>query len=212
MTRGCPDDDLPGALLLSRLPGAPISGNVTPSLANHMGEVLARIHAHTFPHFGDVEDAGSRHAHDWWGLARERVNLWKPHCARALPSALYAEALDLFDLLAAALPAPDGPVWTHNDFRPGNILVQSGMITGLIDFESTRGGSADYDFTKISLRVWGQAPETRRPFLVGYASIRPSRTSIAHCLYTSSSTPWAASLGASAAPIPMIRSTWRTCR
>jgi Ser/Thr protein kinase RdoA (MazF antagonist) len=74
--------------------------------------------------------------------------------------------------LHRSLPDPDGPCYVHYDFRPGNVLIQRGRISGLIDFESTRGGSADYDFIKIKNEVWDASPETRVPFLAGYQSIR----------------------------------------
>jgi len=168
-----PDDVSPGALLLSRLPGTVIHGALTSDLAWQMGRLLARVHTHTFPHYGDVEDAAGQEAPGWWAMKRARLDLWKPYCAQVLAPSLYSEAITLYDTLGADLPAPDGPVWTHNDYRPGNILVEYGDVTGLIDFESSRGGSADYDFTKISLEVWPSGRGTRDAFLSGYATVRP---------------------------------------
>lgn len=51
--------------------------------------------------------------------------------------------------------------------------MANGQITGLIDFESARGGSAERDFCKIKEELWDTDPTTRQPFLDGYQSIRP---------------------------------------
>ena len=75
--------------------------------------------------------------------------------------------------MCVSLPEPDGPCWTHFDFRPANVLAQGDRVTGLIDFESARGGSADLDFIKIKNRVWDVYSGTKEPFLDGYSSIRP---------------------------------------
>jgi len=168
-----PDDDRPGALLLSRLPGANIVEPVTVDLARQMGGLLGKLHTHRLDHYGDLEDAGNPHAHDWWAMVHAVLDRWKPHCIQAVPPDLYARSLALYRDLAADLPAPDGPCWAHNDYRPGNILVEDGQITGLIDFESARGGSADRDFTKVSHYVWKPDPATKPAFLAGYAGIRP---------------------------------------
>lgn len=52
-------------------------------------------------------------------------------------------------------------------------MAINGNLTGLIDFESARGGSADLDFTKVSHYVWAANPQTKPAFLAGYATIRP---------------------------------------
>ena len=168
-----PEDDRPGALLLSRLPGANIVNPVTIDLARQMGGLLGRLHTYRLDHYGDREEAGNPHAHDWWAMYHAGLDRWKPHCMQAMPPDLYVRSLALYRELAADLPAPDGPRWVHCDYRPGNILVEDGRITGLIDFESARGGSADLDFTKVSHYVWNPNPATKPAFLAGYAEIRP---------------------------------------
>ena len=72
----------------------------------------------------------------------------------------------------ARLPEPDGPCWTHFDYHPGNILVIEDNISGLIDFESSHGGSADMDFIKIKLQVWDKYPGTKTAFIEGYSTVR----------------------------------------
>ncbi|GAA3410775.1 hypothetical protein ACFFNY_20935 [Paenibacillus hodogayensis] len=40
-------------------------------------------------------------------------------------------------------------------------LVNDNKVTGIIDFESARGGSSEIDFTKINRYIWGVNPRTK---------------------------------------------------
>lgn len=167
-----PEDDQPGALLLSLLPGKIITGKVSQKLAYSLGELLARLHTHELSRFGDDFDSNELLPAGWWELFDQAYKGWQPLCEQVLPATLIQRTLIAYDRLYRSLPDPDGPCYVHYDFRPGNVLVQHGRINGLIDFESTRGGSADLDFIKIKNEVWDVSPETRVPFLAGYRSIR----------------------------------------
>ncbi|MGC9347903.1 MAG: phosphotransferase family protein [Anaerolineae bacterium] len=173
------DDGGPGAMLLSVLPGAPIRGLVPSGLAREMGELLARLHTHRLDHFGEVSDQGEHHASDWWEIMDARFEHWKPLCKPVMPDDLYRRTIERYAKLRADLPEPDGPCWAHYDYRPANILVDipsqvdKPRITGLIDFESARGGSADLDFVKVSHRVWDAVPGTKKAFCEAYAAVRP---------------------------------------
>lgn len=167
------DDESPGALLLSVLPGAPIRGRVSPRLAFGLGSLLGTLHTHKVPNFGDVFAATEEPSPLWWPSLRRTFLSWQPLCAQVLRGDLIEKAKDRYAELFEGLPAPDGPCWVHFDYRPGNILVQGSGITGLIDFESARGGSADLDFVKIQNEVWDLWPDTRETFLEGYRSTRP---------------------------------------
>ncbi|MBN1248112.1 MAG: aminoglycoside phosphotransferase family protein [Anaerolineae bacterium] len=174
-----PDDDGPGAMLLSYLPGVPADEEVSPALAHGMGSLIAAMHQHGLPRYGEVyrfqAAAGVRNPpeQDWWALMVSRFELWRAQCESVMPADLFARSIAVYEKLAEALPDPDGPVWTHHDYRPGNVLVQRATITGLIDFESARGGAADVDFVKMSHELWERTPATKQSFLDGYASIRP---------------------------------------
>jgi len=85
---------------------------------------------------------------------------------------LYEKCINYYERKKSNLPQPDGPCLTHFDYRPGNILVKESKIVGLIDFESSRGGSADIDFVKIKLYMWDKFPSTKKHFLDGYQSVR----------------------------------------
>lgn len=165
----------PGAILLSFLPGTVVTGPVTLDLARQMGALLARLHRHPRDHFGDEGDRDDS-VLGWWALLRRYHDIWCPHCTTVLPPAFWRKVRDSYEQLYADLPAPDGPCWVHSDYRPGNILTTTGApvtISGLIDFESARGGSADYDFVKMSHAVFDLVPGSRDAFCAGYAAVRP---------------------------------------
>jgi aminoglycoside phosphotransferase (APT) family kinase protein len=168
-----PDDDKPGLFLLSFLPGNPIKGNITPELAFKLGELLAKLHSIRLDTFGDLFRADSVSTSDWWTFCDSAFQDRKPICRQVIPQELFGKVLQKYDDLCADLPPPDGPCIVHNDYRPGNVLVQNCDVIGLIDFESTNSGSADRDFIKIKQEVWDVFPGTKHAFLKGYASIRP---------------------------------------
>lgn len=53
---------------------------------------------------------------------------------------LFKHAIEKFEEMKQQLPSPDGPSFVHMDFRPANIFVDDGKVSGIIDFESVRFG------------------------------------------------------------------------
>lgn len=94
-------------------------------------------------------------------------------CEEILDSELFDKCILHFEQVFKELPPPDGPCLVHLDFRPGNILVNDDSVTGIIDFESSRGGSSEIDFTKVYRDIWKKQPLTRTAYVSGYQSIRP---------------------------------------
>lgn len=162
-----------GALVLSYLPGTPMLDGVTTAAAFGLGQLLARLHLQTMPTFGDEFEQPTSAARGWWEMIDDYFYQWVPLCAQVLDGEWLRRCEQLYQQLRADLPAPDGPCAVHFDYRPGNVLWQDGTITGLIDFESARGGSADRDFSKIKEELWDLYPGTEMPFREGYQSIRP---------------------------------------
>ncbi len=167
------DDDIPGALLLSFLPGEPLTGPIPPEVSFKLGELLAHLHSNHLERFGDEFSVPAANSHDWWSVIDSYFQTWIPICSTILPVDLLEKVLKEYNRLYANLPEPDGPCVVHFDYRPGNILVRDNQVSGLIDFESSRGGSADLDFTKIKTEVWDAFTGTKEHFLHGYASVRP---------------------------------------
>jgi Ser/Thr protein kinase RdoA (MazF antagonist) len=109
----------------------------------------------------------------WRQMFVDYLAEWPSLCQSILPPPLLHRSIAKYEALLAMLPPPDGPCIIHMDYRPGNILLAHGRITGLIDFESARGGSAERDFCKIKEELWDIDPHTRQPFLDGYQAVRP---------------------------------------
>lgn len=162
-------DGIPGAILLSYIDGKPITGNIDKKLAYDMGELLAKLHDIPMNYYEITEE----NSIDWWGSLKDRLNIWIEECEGTLSVDMINKILKVFEKFYMKLPKPDGPCVTHNDYRPGNILINNNKIMGLIDFESTRGGSADIDFTKMKLYSWDKYIGTKEEFIKGYNSIRP---------------------------------------
>lgn len=162
-----------GALLLNLLPGQSLTANVTPDLALQMGELLAQLHCKPMTVFGDEFETQPAPALGWWASADAQFQHWAPACATILEPELIQRVEKLYQQLWTQLPPPDGPCAVHYDYRPANVLAQDGVVTGLIDFESAHGGSAERDFSKIQSEVWALNPATKAPFLAGYGRVRP---------------------------------------
>ncbi len=162
-----------GALLLSYIDGESIVGEVDKDMAYQMGQLLGNLHSVKSDYFGDIESTNIVSAeNDWWMMISDWFQDWIPLCEKALSKNFLYKCIDLFRDMYEGLPKPDGPCTVHRDYRPGNILVKDSKIVGLIDFESSRYGSADADFTKIKLYVWDKNIETKEEFFKGYASVR----------------------------------------
>lgn len=162
------NENLKGALLLSYIDGNPITGEINKKLAYDMGELLARLHKVPMKYYQLTED----NTNDWWTSIKIRFEEWSKECENGMPSDMLNKCISIFEKMYKELPSPDGPCVIHFDYRPGNILTRDNKIKGLIDFESSRGGSSDIDFTKSKLYVWDKYIGTKEEFLNGYKSIR----------------------------------------
>lgn len=59
--------------------------------------------------------------------------------------------------LAAAPPAPTGPPCiVHGDFRPANMMVAAGRVTGVLDWEMATTGDPLCDFGVSTMPEWGR--------------------------------------------------------
>lgn len=161
------DGTHPSALLLSYIDGHPIEGEVDEDLAYQLGALLAKLHTIPMAEYNVVPNEVG-----WWEGIHAMFNSWLLECKDVLTPVELDACQSVFAKFYENLPTPDGPCVVHMDYRPGNILVRDNKIQGLIDFESSRGGSADADFTKVKLYVWDKYPGTKEAFIKGYQSIR----------------------------------------
>ncbi|SEG29061.1 Predicted kinase, aminoglycoside phosphotransferase (APT) family [Nonomuraea solani] len=59
---------------------------------------------------------------------------------------------------ALRAPAADRPVWVHADLMPGNLLVEDGRLTGVVDFATAGVGDPACDL----IVAWNLLPATAR--------------------------------------------------
>ncbi|WDQ31353.1 phosphotransferase [Paenibacillus marchantiae] len=168
------DESNTGALLLSAIQGVPCSENMDEKLSFQMGVYHAMLHEVKTPGYGYHSTDGFNilDQNNWRLHIKNNFEKWKEPCKELLEPALYERCILHFDGVFSALPDPDGPCLVHMDFRPGNILVNGNKVTGIIDFESARGGSSEIDFTKINRYIWEVNPRTKSPYFEGYQTIR----------------------------------------
>lgn len=168
------DESNTGALLLSTIQGVPCTENMDEKLSFQMGVYHAMLHEVKTPEYGYHSTDGFNilDQNNWRLHIKNNFEKWKEPCKELLEPALYERCILHFDGVFSALPDPDGPCFVHMDFRPGNILVNGNKVTGIIDFESARGGSSEIDFTKINRYIWEVNPRTKSPYFEGYQTIR----------------------------------------
>jgi aminoglycoside phosphotransferase (APT) family kinase protein len=148
-------------ILYKAIPGRSIvdQSDLTESTVSQMGKVLFLLHSQNSESFGGFAT--------WHELLIDNVDRYLNHFAgeelvlAKLGAKVFYQHLEL-------IPNSDSPVPVHFDFRPGNILLHKGIVTGLIDFESARGGHPSMDFTKVRHQLWENVPKSREWFLAGY--------------------------------------------
>ncbi|MCH8009657.1 MAG: phosphotransferase family protein [Chloroflexi bacterium] len=137
--------------------GAVIANSEAGAIAQQKVEILARIHAFDWKSGGleklrapstaagspDVEIA------HWEGIMREEALEPQPVLEMALA------------WLKANRPAPERLTVVHGDYRTGNLLVNGGKITGVLDWEMVHLGDPMEDVAWVCLRSWRWAGDAR---------------------------------------------------
>lgn len=161
------DESCVGALLLSYIDGKPLVLPAVDSVIYEMGKALARLHTVKMDRFelDEVEE-------DWWLSVRNMIEKWVSEIENSLSEPMRFKIYKYLNENIMKLDKVGEPCLVHFDYRPGNILVREGRLVGVIDFESSRGGSAGIDFTKVSKQIWHEYPSSKNIFISGYQSIR----------------------------------------
>ncbi|MGC5772874.1 phosphotransferase family protein [Paenibacillus pabuli] len=169
------DESTTGALLLSAIQGVPCTKDIDEKLSFQIGMYHAMLHEVKAPGYGyhGIDGFQLLDQNNWRLHIKKNFEKWKEPCKELLDPELYERCILHFDGVFSALPDPDGPCFVHMDFRPGNILVNSDKVAGIIDFESARGGSSEIDFTKMNRYIWEVNPRTKSMYIEGYQTIRP---------------------------------------
>lgn len=169
------DEQTVGALLLSAIQGEPLTGIIDHKTAYDIGVHHAKLHEISMPGYGYEDSSGYAYVENnsWRSYIQSNFEKWQSTCKEILDPSLYEKCIAFFNHHFRELPDTDGPCAVHMDFRPGNILIKDNRVAGIIDFESSRGGSSEIDFTKMNRYVWKCYLGTRQAYMQGYESIRP---------------------------------------
>lgn len=148
-------------LLIEGLRGSPWSDvrRSTPRMLRRLGRAVRLVHRTPAESFDGRLD--------WHGLLAFNAERYRSVIGHP-DIALAASAHALLDRHVPETPQSETPCLVHFDLRPGNILVDDGELTGLIDFEACRGGHGSMDFFKLWQQVAPVVPNGLREILVGY--------------------------------------------
>ncbi len=134
---------LPGRNLEVDLPGLPTDQRET--LIRASADILQQVHTVRFSGFGDLAEGTP---HSTWRSAY--LGEIERHVSEAREACAFdPDELDRFrrfvDRNATALDDVKFASLVHSDFHPGNLLHDGQRITGLLDFEWSFAGDADFD-------------------------------------------------------------------
>ncbi len=152
-----PGDELGSGFVMRALPGtadpaAILAGRGGEALLGEIGAQLAAIHRLDPPDLPALDAAAgvaelSRRFIDYGGD--------RPILALAL------------HWLAGNVPAPVAPRLVHGDLRMGNLLVEDGALTGVLDWELAHRGDPHEDLAYGCMTVWRFARADRAAFGLG---------------------------------------------
>lgn len=198
-----PDGNLQGALVMECIPGEILQpATLTETQSFKMGVLLARVHQQRTQYHGDLTqpDENKTPKQGMFDYLNESI----AECEGVISPLLLDNSRKYFENNMVEPDEFDGPCIVHYDFKPGNVLMYNGEITGLIDWENSRSSFAQEDFFRMHQLVWRSYPELKKSFFRGYASIRemPKLEKLLPLLFVSKSL---GTLG-----FTIVRKTWQT--
>lgn len=166
------NDEITGAFLLSELKGKPLTIDASPTAAYQVGVLQAKMHT-IQPPDGKVLTGIQNEFPNWSNFIEKQFYSFAEDVKGVVDDSLYNQAIEKYEEIKQQIPSPDGPSFVHMDFRPANIIVDKSMVSGMIDFESVRFGSAEIDFTKLYRDFLSFDSTLYQAFQEGYKSVRP---------------------------------------
>lgn len=167
-----PEQNNPGAILMEHLSGQLLEREtLTAQLAYDIGLKLAQIHSVTTSGYGDLlypSDLSSNPEDHWLEKLDESIE----ECRGHLSSGLIDQANTYVNNHIHLFKLADGPCIVHRDFRPGNIMISQGKLSGIIDWASARASFAQEDFQAFDHQEWSDSPQVNEAFIAGYESLR----------------------------------------
>lgn len=164
--------EFPGAFLLSELKGKPLTPQDSPSVAFQVGILHATLHR-IQPFAMNGSTSIQNESSNWLNFVETQFYSFAEDVREMIDSDLYNQSILKFNEMKQQLPPSDGPSFLHMDFRPANIIVDGDKVSGIIDFESVRFGSAEVDFTKLYRDFLKFDTALYKSYQDGYNSIRP---------------------------------------
>lgn len=162
-----------GAILMECFSGNLLNKkDITDNISYEAGILLASLHLNRVTQFGDLTQEHSLSPDPRTPFMYKFEESFS-ECSHNLPKDLIEKSWQYYKTHVDALNLVDGACLIHRDFRPGNIIVLDGQITGIIDWASARASFAEEDFSPLELDEWSNESKIKKSFLMGYASIRP---------------------------------------
>lgn len=166
-----PTTDIHGAILMECLSGTLLKvEELTEPLATEIGRCLALIHSNRLPGYGDPIGDLSSDPRAYFTL---KFKEGLEECNHHLPLDLIEGCRRYYEKHISLLQSVDGPCIVHRDYRPGNLMVDSGKLQGIIDWAGARASFAEEDFCSIEHGEWTTKSYIKNALLAGYASLRP---------------------------------------
>lgn len=97
------------------------------------------LYVPALPRFSGTWREGHRR---YWQLLQQETE--KPHW-KADTVRVFEQAYRFLEASAGALDFQTGPRLLHNDFHPQNVLIHQGKFSGVIDWECSQFGEADFE-------------------------------------------------------------------
>ena len=168
-----PDQSVHGAILMECLSGSIGSvKNLTEDVAYQMGMYLAKIHTFRTAGYGEVVDPNNL-SNDPFSYFATKLHERSLDCEKYIPKKLLTMVDVYFQEHKKLLETVDGPCIIHRDFRPGNILIDRGKISGIIDWAGMYSAFAEEDFLYLEHHHGSpMADVCKQTFLKGYATVR----------------------------------------
>lgn len=160
------------------LSGQPIGAWPDMNDMNVLAAPLARVHCLRLDDVRGLWQYPEDHADtpgDWaTNFVQKKIAGDLARVAPALPEAVRAPLAD--ELTAWGRSLTDAPVSLaplHGDYYGDNVLMDGGVVTGLLDWEAARVGDPLWDLARTAVAAFADAPDAGARFLAAYAAHVP---------------------------------------
>lgn len=138
------------------------------------GRAIAALHSITGPCFSEdaalIRPMASWHAGLYDYLIEHAVGMRQ---LQLLPPATLETLVEHLGQAITDLSRTIRPALTHWDLWLANTVVDAGRFVGVIDWDSAAFSDPVADFVRLEVWLFAPYPESRTPFLAGYAEQRP---------------------------------------